>query len=231
MTRLLGLGAIAALAAACSDTARLPTAPNSASNPPLATVAPPVPAVSGVVYESTAAGRRPLADVPLDISLEYQSWPAKVTTDADGRYTWSTNGSGLKVVGQKPGYSQPCRVALSATTVVQDVYLVADETLETSGVPASMPIVEPVLRGRVFERTPSGEKGISGASVILDFTGGWGWAPSATTVTDSAGRYVLCNVQDVGFGFYALVSKPGYKGEFVSVDVTPSATFDIELHR
>jgi hypothetical protein len=176
-------------------------------------------------------GRRALPDVPLDLSVEYQSWPPSLTTDANGRYTWLGNGSGLKVVAQKAGYSQPCRVSLRPTTADQDLYVVANETLATSGVPASMPIVGPVLTGRVFERTSNGERPVSGATVILDFTGGMGWARSATTITDAAGRYLLCNVEDVGFGFYAFVSKPGYTEAFVHVNVKPLATFDIELRR
>ena len=37
------------------------------------------------LYESTASGLKPLAGAPLDISVEYQSWPPKTTTDAEGK--------------------------------------------------------------------------------------------------------------------------------------------------
>jgi hypothetical protein len=88
-----------------------------------------------------------------------------------------------------------------------------------------------VLDGYVFEQTPHGQQPISGASVILDFTGGMGWAPSARTVSDARGHYVLCNVVDVGFGFYAFVTRPGYREAFVQVTVRAPGTFDIELQR
>lgn len=232
MSRLLSIFAMVATIAACGEP-RPPTAPSPTQAPPATNAPAPTPQVTltGVVYESTAAGRRPLPDVPLDLSVEYQSWPPSLTTDANGRYTWLGNGSGLKVVAQKAGYSQPCRVSLRPTTADQDLYVVANETLATSGVPASMPIVGPVLTGRVFERIANGERPLSGATVILDFTGGMGWAPSATAITDATGRYLLCNVEDVGFGFYAFASKPGYAAAFVHVNVKPPAMFDIELRR
>ena len=233
MPRLLSILAIVTMMAACGETPAPPTAPSPTQTLPTTNSPAPTPqlTLTGVVYESTAAGRRALPDVPLDLSVEYQSWPPSLTTDANGRYTWPGNGSGLKVVAQKAGYSQPCRVSLRPTTADQDLYVVANETLATSGVPASMPIVGPVLTGRVFERTANDERPVSGATVILDFTGGMGWAPSATTITDAAGRYLLCNVEDIGLGFYALVSKPGYTEAFVHVNVKPPATFDIELRR
>ena len=37
-----------------------------------------------------------------------------------------------------------------------------------------------------------------------------GWAPSATTVTDAAGRFMLCGVSNVGLGHYIFVSKTGF---------------------
>ena len=199
----------------CRDTPSLPLAP---STPPPSSVtippAAPILNVTGVVYDTTADGPRPLPGVAIDISVEYQSWPPTITSDAEGRYR-DTGGGGRKLVAEKAGYSQPCRVAIIATDRDQDVYLISNDLLATTGVPASMPIVEPVLTGRVFERMAQGDQPIVGAKVVLDFTGGMGWAPSATTVTDASGRYLLCNVVNVGLGFAALVQKQGYGSAFV----------------
>ena len=143
-------------------------------------------------------------------------------------------GSGpLKLIAEKPGYSQPCRVPIADTNVDQDVYLVSNDTLSIIGVPSSMPIAQPTLTGLVFELTPQGIEPIAGAHVVLDFTGGMGWAPSATTNTDAAGRYLLCNVVDIicGSGWYALVSKPGYGELYVPVPRASTGSFDVELRR
>jgi hypothetical protein len=129
-------------------------------------------------------------------------------------------------------YSQPCRVPVHDARANHDVYLVSNHLLATTGVPSSMPIVPPVLTGRVFERTSDGARSIAGASITLDFTGGMGWAPSATTMTDAAGRYVLCNVVDItGLGVSALISKTGYREVLVGVAVQPGGIFDVELQR
>ena len=93
-----------------------------------------------------------------------------------------------------------------------------------------MPVTGPVLSGRVFERTAAGALPVSGAFITLDFTGGMGWAPSATTVSDATGRYWLCNVEDsTVLGLAVLVKKEGY-GE-IFTGVKSLSAFDIELRR
>jgi len=168
------------------------------------------------------------------MSVEYQSWPPQVTTDADGRYTLLNTAptAGQKLIAEKAGYSQPCRVPVVPTSSAHDIHVVSNDTLSTAGLPASFPIVPPVLEGMVFEQTPAGQQPIAGASIILDFTGGMGWAPSARTTTDPQGRYMLCNVEDsTGLGLSALVAKEGYARAFVDVTVRPPGNFDIEPKR
>ena len=93
-----------------------------------------------------------------------------------------------------------------------------------------MPITGPVLTGRVFERTEAGDLPVSGAAITLDFTGGMGWAPSATTVSDATGHYLLCNVEDsTRLGLAVLVRKEGYGDIFTGV--TRLSEFDIQLRR
>jgi hypothetical protein len=112
-----------------------------------------------------------------------------------------------------------------------EVHLVSDDLLSTNGLPTELPLVAPTLSGRVFERTADGVRPISGASIVLDFTGGDGWAPSANTYSNSDGRYVMCNVVDAsGLGIAAMVTKTGFRNAFVPVR-TQSGTLDIELRR
>ena len=172
--RLHALGAIV-LCVACNET-RSPVAPSSPA-PASSPLAPVTFTLTGVVYEATAGGRRPLAGVGLDISVEYQSWPPRVFSDATGRYrvpNTSPSGS-LKVTAEMPGYKQPCRVAVMHTDADQDLYLVPDDTLSTTGIPASLPLAAPMLTGHVFERSPEGIQRLSGASIVVDFSGGMGW--------------------------------------------------------
>ena len=212
----------------CSETPSSPVAPSAVQ-----TAAPVVPVIStlnGIVYEVSVDSRRPLASVGLDISVEYQSWPPSRFTDSEGRFSAPNVGPGVKIAATKTGFSQPCRVPVRTPTELHEVYLVADEVLSVTGVPPSMPITGPVLTGRVFERTAAGEMPVSGAFITLDFTAGMGWAPSATTVSDATGHYLLCNVEDsTGFGVAVLARKEGYVSTFK--DVTRLSAFDIELRR
>ena len=212
----------------CSELPSSPMAPSEAR--PAPPFVPVISTLNGIVYEAGAGSRRPLAAVGLDISVEYQSWPPSTFTDSEGRFTARNVGPDLKIAATKMGYSQPCRVAVRTPTEPHEVYLVADAVLSTTGIPAAMPVTGPVLTGRVFERTTAGELPVSGASITLDFTGGMGWAPSATTVSDATGHYLLCNVEDsTRFGFAVLVRKEGYGDIFTAV--TRLSAFDIELRR
>ena len=138
------------------------------------------------------AGRRPAC-----VSVEFPPMPTMTTSDSQGRYRISgLTGGNRKVIVQKEGYSQPCRAALNSLQRQRPRYLrrVQRNCLQT-GLPVSIPITQPVLTGFVFERTSSGVKPVAGAHVSVDFSGGFGgWEPSATTMTDAAGRFLLCGV-------------------------------------
>ena len=109
-----------------------------------------------------------------------------------------------------------------------DVHLVSDTILTASGAPPSMPVAERHISGRVFERTPAGTQPISGTRVTGDFSAGFGWAPSATTLTDSTGSYLLCGL-DGDLGVELNVFKAGYTGATVHINLGSSTTYDIEL--
>ena len=151
------------LAFGCSET-RSPVAP---SPTPTSSSTPPLPSptqVRGVVYEVAADGRRPLAGVGLDISPEYQSRFPITESNAEGQFTAElVPRDGFKIVGIKTNYSQPCRLPVPTGVADYEVYLVSNDLLSTTGAPSSLPITAPVLTGRVFERTPTGEQPIAGA--------------------------------------------------------------------
>lgn len=101
----------------------------------------------------------------------------------------------------KEGYSQPCRPTIdrwltgSATEV--NIYLVANDVLATGGTPPLLPVSGPILSGTVFERGSDRGDPVAGAEVVVDFNNGFiisAPARGARTVTDAAGRYILCGL-------------------------------------
>jgi hypothetical protein len=230
--------ALTLMAGACNESQRPPTTPSTTPTipSPSPSEAPPQNGaftLSGVVYEITREGRRPLAGVPLDVSVEYQQRPPKVTSDSEGRYSLSNQAGQLKVKAEKEGFSQPCRANVDLTQDgILDIFVVSDSLLATSGVPPSFPIFEPTISGRVFERTSNGLNPVAAARVYIDFTAGFGSAPSANTITDAAGRFLMCNVGDVGFGLAIGVSKPpAFLSDFISLPTPFPKDVDIEIRK
>jgi hypothetical protein len=215
---------------ACDQPSTKPTLSPSPLTTPIPGAGPPF-TLSGTVYEATSSGARPLGGVPLDVSLEHQEREPRVTSDSDGRYSvLVASRESHKVAAVMPGFSQPCRASIALTRDgMLDIYLVASALLERTGVPASLPIVEPTLTGRVFEPTAAGRKPVSGANVYIDFSGGFGIAASARTVTDSTGRYFLCNVRDAGWGLTVNAWKYPLYSQSVTVPTPTTSEIDLEL--
>ena len=190
------------------------------------------PVISGTVYEYGPFGQRPLANAPLDISATEDYRIPTAVTDAVGRYTSTQQsnalGGALKVRVDAPGYYQPCIAATvlrSETTL--DAHVISGSVLSTSGVPPSMPVAEIVVSGRVFERTPSGDRPIPGATVIGDSSDPDNFnnpTPAATTLTDASGRYVLCGLNE---GMKIIASTVGYQSSYSGVGV--GGTIDFAL--
>ena len=233
---LLVLSACESAPSTSSIPTSVPTAPtleatDSAPVPPARTSF----KLSGTVYESTPGGSRPLARVPLDISVEYQSHTPSRATDADGRYeaTLPSNLDPVTVKVEYPGYSQPCvaRVA-SAVDTVLDIFVVRDSVAGDGSLPESFPLRPSTVSGVVFEQTDHGKVPVAGARVVADYSGGMGWGPAARTITDGAGRYTLCGLQVQGppFGVEIFASRQGFA--FGSALLVPNAAFvDVELRR
>ena len=213
--RFLKVGVLVLFVAACDGT-RAPTAPTA--SPSSATPSNPTPSLltlTGVVYEHTAQGRRPLAAAGIDVSAEYQSFQPKAFSDSEGRYSLGVPGlqQDWKIVAEKAGYRQPCRTRLSATTI--DLHLVSEAVLSAIGFPASFPVGESTLTGRVFEAMPGGPQPVAGASITADLSGGMGWGPAASTTSNRDGGYALCGLdQPLSFGLALYTSKPGYQAVF-----------------
>jgi hypothetical protein len=219
------------LAVACDGPTRPTPIPPQPSPPPITNPTREF-TLSGTVFEATASGLTPLVGVGIDVSPDYQSHSPRIFSDAEGRYQVSVTSQTVKLVGEKEGYGQPCRVTIApqADSVV-NLYLVSNATLSTTGVPGSMPVLQPTLSGIVYERTPDGNRPLPGASVIGDFSGGLGWGPSARTVSDATGRYLLCGVADSVLGLYLYVQKPGFQRAYLPADCCTGRTFDVELTR
>jgi hypothetical protein len=154
-------------------------------------------------------------------------------SDATGRYS-ATAAANLeyKVRVDLPAFRQPCFAGVVVTgDRVLDVHVVAGSTLASSGLPASYPVAQPAVSGRVFEITAQGERPIAGASVIADFADpdfSNSSVPAATTLTDTEGRYVLCNVR-TGIGL--IVTTAGFRQTSKGIDLARTSTYDFELTR
>ena len=165
--------------------------------------------LSGVVYESTAAGNRPLPNTEVRV----QSLSGQVTstvTNSEGRYeiavVYPINGlprhvglAALQAV--RPGYRMPCRPQIAHIVWADgqphqaNIYLVADRTLVTAGIPAAMPRPSSALSGTVFEQSSEGTRPLIGARVYAN--------PTFTeTLSDAQGRYLLCGFAEPYGGWY-----------------------------
>ncbi len=155
--------------------------------------------LSGTVYEHGTFGRRVLPNIVLDVSGVFDRSDLQRRSDASGQYRVSAlSGREMKVVAVAPGFYQPCMASARLTgDTTLDVHLVRDATLATAGIPASMPSAETRVFGRVFGRTARGPRHMRAVDVI-GFVGvdlGDHAVRVANTLTDSAGRYVLCGMR------------------------------------
>lgn len=176
----------AAMLGCGNDSPRAPTQP-----PDQVPGSPPVPSftISGVVFEHTANGRRPAADVILRVLSD--DFGVTTTTDADGRYVASVRGTRVSIAPEESeAYMSPCpsgtnRLGDANRTI--DVDIVSKAVLSTTGVPDSYPRTSIYVSGTIVEASADGPRPVPGALVSL------GLEPArSTTLTDTLGRYVVC---------------------------------------
>jgi hypothetical protein len=153
-----------------------------------------------------------------------------VRTDADGRYTFQVE-AGTFVRVQVAANYQPCVAGVSVIgNVNRDVYIISDPDQLGDHLPAQLVAETPTLSGLVFETTAQGRQPVAQARVELDMIYGMGDV-SATTLTDRAGRYVLCGLSG-HHSTYVYASKAGYRLADVGAVAVSGNTFqDIELQR
>jgi hypothetical protein len=202
------------------------TSPNPSPAPQSATI-------SGVVVRHAADGIKPFdaASVWGWVQTATSGWRVgPVPTDGNGRYSFQVpSGASLRVQVAPP--YQPCVATFDTTSNGgHDVHVVTDSAQLGAHLPAELLTNFPVLSGVVFENTAEGRQPVSGVRVEVDMLWGMGDV-SATTLTDSDGRYVLCGL--VGNSPYVYASKAGYSlGDVGTVTLTASNTSrDIELRR
>ena len=171
--------------AACSDSSQPVSPTPSLSN---------VFTLSGTVYEYGPFGRRPLANVPLDISAGHVLNTPLTTSDSTGRYSYTGPPMQLKVRADLSGFSQPCRANLTLVAdETLDVHLVASDVLLTTGMPESLPIGGRIS-GLVYEQTTQGDVPVAGATVKGLFSRPLlGFVPLTETRTDASGLYTMCS--------------------------------------
>ena len=188
--------------------------------------------LSGTVYEHGAFGRRVLPNVVLDISGLNDRPDLQWRSDASGQYRVSAiSGSEMRVVADAPGYYQQCMASVRLTgDTTLDVHLVRDTTLAASGIPSSMPIAETRVFGRVFGRTPRGPRHMRATEVIAivgvelgDYV-----VRVASTVTDSAGRFVMCGARP-GVIFEVDGAKEGFESDTRNYE-DGTTSYDFELN-
>jgi hypothetical protein len=228
------------VAAAGCDARQIPGSP-SQTPPPPPPPAPAPPRILGQVFEITAAGRVPAANISLVMTVITGNCPARIcssrvhrfdgiTSGADGRYEFSSlppDSTRAFVSALTAGYYQTCG---AAAILLPSVDTRLDLEITSSSNPRSSPSPTPLLLiGQVFEMTPSGRVGIGHALVGLEYP--FSDMPFFQVEADSDGRYVLCGVpasQQVAVWAWA----DGYDDDYYSWRTfTTSTTHDIELIR
>jgi hypothetical protein len=222
------------LASACSNPVSPLTAPTQTTAAPTATISgPALLAGTYTVAGAVSEGARPIEGANISAWIDQGSsgysymWAhGPLLTDAAGRYQLTGLPPQVKVWLQawKTGYVQQCaapQVTLLGDTRV-DVQLVAQANLSASTVQTPGAGFRSVS-GVIFEVIGAGKQPVAGAFVdfepLMDF-------PAATTVSDTAGRYLLCGVPegqagDIGAGLgarVAYVSVPS--GQSTGIDIT-----------
>jgi hypothetical protein len=205
------------------------------SQPSPSVVVPPVAYVnvSGVVWRHASDGVTPYANASVWGWIQMAQSGHRVgptTAGADGRYSFPVPVGALLRV-QVAGSYQPCVAAIAVSGKTErDAHLVVDLAQLGAHLPVELLADTPTLSGVVVETTAEGRRPVPDVRVELDMLGGMGDV-SASTLTDSDGRYVLCGLGGVA-GTYIYASKAGYSlADVGTVSLNGNTVRDIEIHR
>ena len=164
----------------------------------------------------------------------WDDYPTEVTTDQFGRYAANRGEPGLVgiTIPDDAGYHAPCPAGFNDLREdrTMNVYVVADTTLTTTGMPASMPTTAPMVSGKVFERISGGTQPVVGATVSLSPLGLD--EVISVSLTDADGRFLLCSAPPhTGTDTVMVVGvrKAGYKPMGRELTVTDDNHVNLEL--
>lgn len=211
-----------------------PSPSTSPAQVPTTTPAPAGPSytISGVVYDNTPSGRRPIAGVVLNVisANDVVTHAVTATSDSLGHYdapAWGDVATIAPVLAST--YMAPCPAGTDYVGENPnrsfDVDVVSSSILSTSGLPDSYQTSGAVwlaASGTVTEPSAQGPRPVSGALVELgaDSTGAYlgsaigpGSIGYSATLTDASGNYLVCT-SPRGSGsdqpFPLTVKKTGY---------------------
>jgi len=232
------IAAILAASVVMTACDRSPTGPSFllAPTPPTDPVPPsPLPTyvnVSGTVWVHDAERVRPYAGGNVHGWFDaghYGRGVDPVVTDSDGTYLLKVPVNSRLHIYVTPPVYQPCAAILDVSgDVTRDLRAVSDRRQLGASLPQELRSQSPIVSGVVFEETPEGRRGLSDVRVVWDGSGGAD-LETATTLTDSDGRYVLCGLEH-NRPIYIGVSKPGYLTSAKAVTLTGDVTtLDIQL--
>jgi hypothetical protein len=195
--------------------------------------------LSGQVFELIPGGRLPAANVLVHVGVMTISGCAPpcisatrftyetTTTGPDGRYSFQQLPAGSAVVlAYSANYRQVCGAGIELGAATQ-----LDVEVTSTANPQLSPTMPPLhVTGQVYEITPAGRVGVSGAWIGMDHH--VPDSPFLTVFTDAEGRYAACGIPPnwpIGFD----TGKTGYEfaGQTVWHYFRADTTLDIEMRR
>ena len=198
--------------------------------------------VTGMVWLHDTGGVKPAANVQLAAWVQSGTEgsgtgvsgqrTAPTSSGPDGRYSFTIpTGAFFRLYVDSLAVYQPCVTAIAATGNTNlDVHSIVDPAKLGAHLPSELLVNTSTLSGTVFETTALGRQPVPGVRLSLDMFFGLGDV-SATTLTDSDGRYVLCGLGGVS-STYVWALKSGYRTADVgNVPLNGNTIRDIELQR
>jgi len=234
--------ALTGLLAACSEPPTIATPSPSSPAPPVPRPSPQTgPALTGVVFQNTEQGRRPISGARVYVvdlvDGPYGNFPwYELQCDSNGRFSLANAGPGraVKLTGydgpgnglwNQSGLSQICAVH---PTIDGDT--MADIELVQAGV-LPMTYGSPTLSGVVLE-TSKGRRPVAGVPVLYSSYGHDG--ADVYTRTDAQGHYNFCRIP-LGTGYVlagcsgAVTPFPGFRYTLTPVEIHGDTVLDVDI--
>ena len=233
--------ALVGILVACEPSSIVTPSPSSATALVQQPSAQTRPVLTGVVFQNTGQGRRPVSDARVYVvdlvDGPYGDFPwYEVLSDPNGRFSLATPFSGRAVkitaydgpgsgLWNQSGLSQLCAVH---PTIAGDT--TADIELVQAGV-RPMTYDSPTLSGVVFE-TSKGRRPVAGTPVLYSSYGHDG--ADVYTTANAEGRYNFCSLP-LGSGYVlagcsgAVTLFPGFRYTRVPVEIRGDTVLDVDI--